>query len=191
MLSRMSAAEETGYQGTYFTDVPEAPLFDADGFIPSISPADSRPILRHQTETTAVETDVEGEAVENGSKVETPHKSEDTIIKQSLSFQPDEDEDIGEAVFFEYGVVVFFGLDVGQERSILDDIQGAEILRRPMDEDNWEIEECHFEAWQLSSLYDQVLTFDPLQHNPYIAHPRIYNDFFSAPYVLLPSCLII
>ncbi|KAH8103105.1 hypothetical protein BXZ70DRAFT_928147 [Cristinia sonorae] len=66
-----------------------------------------------------------------------------------------------EVIFFTYGVVVFFGLEEGQERAILEDIQNAGVMRRPLEEDNWEVEECHY------------------AYEPYIAYPRVYNDFFT------------
>ncbi|EAU89288.2 YagE family protein [Coprinopsis cinerea okayama7 len=70
-------------------------------------------------------------------------------------------DNVAEVVFFEYGVVVFFGLDERGERDILDDLEQAGAYRRLMKEDDWEIEECHF------------------AHDPQIAYPRIYNDFFT------------
>ena len=54
------------------------------------------------------------------------------------------DEDVAEVVFFEFGVVVFFGLEERHEKDILEDIANAGIVKRPIDEDDWEIEECHF-----------------------------------------------
>lgn len=57
------------------------------------------------------------------------------------------DPDIfGEAVFFQYGVVVFFGLDESQERSILDDVHGAGVMHKSMPEERWEVEACHYEV---------------------------------------------
>ena len=52
--------------------------------------------------------------------------------------------DVGEVVFFEYGVVVFFGLEERYERDIIEDIDRAGVLKRPIAEEDWEIEECHF-----------------------------------------------
>jgi len=75
--------------------------------------------------------------------------------------RPQPEDDIAEVVFFEYGVLVFFGLEEHQEKDILEDIENAGILKRKIEEDDWEIEECHF------------------MHDPYIAYPRIYNDFFT------------
>ncbi|KAF9530287.1 hypothetical protein CPB83DRAFT_851313 [Crepidotus variabilis] len=78
-----------------------------------------------------------------------------------LEKEGEKDEGAGEVVFFEYGVVVFFGLSEGQEKDILEDINRAGVVRKSMDEDDWEIEECHF------------------AHDPHISYPRIYNDFFT------------
>jgi len=60
--------------------------------------------------------------------------------------------------------VVFFGLEEQQERGILEDVAAGGIIRRPLTEDRWEIEECHF------------------AYDPYIAYPRVYNDFFTFKY---------
>ncbi|KAJ2916575.1 hypothetical protein MD484_g3852, partial [Candolleomyces efflorescens] len=70
-------------------------------------------------------------------------------------------DNVGEVVFFEYGVLVFFGLTEREERDILEDIEQAGVMQRPISEDDFEIEECHF------------------AHDPKISYPRIYNDFFS------------
>ncbi|TFK21139.1 DUF155-domain-containing protein [Coprinopsis marcescibilis] len=70
-------------------------------------------------------------------------------------------ENVAEAVFFDYGVVVFFGFDERGERDVLEDIERAGAVRRRIGEDEWEIEECHF------------------THDTQISYPRIYNDFFT------------
>jgi uncharacterized Rmd1/YagE family protein len=54
------------------------------------------------------------------------------------------EHDYAEVVFFEYGVVVFFGLTESQERDILDDLDNAGIMKRKIKYDDWEVEECHF-----------------------------------------------
>lgn len=50
---------------------------------------------------------------------------------------------VGEVVFFEYGVTVFFGLTEREERDILEDCESAGVWSRPLKEDDWEVEECH------------------------------------------------
>lgn len=54
------------------------------------------------------------------------------------------EEDVAEVVFFEYGVVVFFGLQEREEMDILDDIKTAGIVTRMLTAEDWEIEECHY-----------------------------------------------
>ncbi|KAJ3559389.1 hypothetical protein NM688_g379 [Phlebia brevispora] len=90
--------------------------------------------------------------------------SEGTPRPSAKQLQQVEPDSFAEAVFFAYGVAVFFGLDENQEQSILEDIQGAGVMQKALKEERWEIEECHFE------------------YNPYIAYPRIYNDFFTFKY---------
>ena len=68
---------------------------------------------------------------------------------------------MAEAVFFSYGVAVFFGFSENQEIGILEDLERAGIMKRKMTLNDWEVEECHF------------------VYNPLIVYPRIYNDFFS------------
>lgn len=63
------------------------------------------------------------------------------------------DEKVAEVIFFAYGVVVFFGLQEAQERSIIDDIDAAGVLTRKIDEDSWEIEECHFAVSHFLTLF--------------------------------------
>jgi len=68
---------------------------------------------------------------------------------------------VAEAVFFSYGVAVFFGFSENQEIGVFEDLERAGVMKRKMTEGDWEVEECHF-------------VYDPL-----IAYPRIYNDFFT------------
>lgn len=128
ILSRLSEAEENGYQGTYFTS-PAArdPTSVPDGYITSSSPVESR------RPAPPLVIDSEAETHEQ----EPPRPRIQAQVKKS-------EEEVAEVVFFNYGVVVFFGLNEGQERGILEDVEEAGILKRPIIEDNWEVEECHF-----------------------------------------------
>lgn len=56
----------------------------------------------------------------------------------------EKDEDIAQVVLFEYGVVVFFGLQEQQEKDILEDIHKVGIVKGMFGVQDWEIEECHF-----------------------------------------------
>jgi len=109
MLSRMSEAEEYGYEGSYFPEVDEQGELAQDGYI------SSSPI------------------------VGTGH------TRQRLRRRRDKSEEqIGEAVFFSYGVAVFFGFNESEERDILDDLDSAEAWIRKRPEADWEVEECHY-----------------------------------------------
>ncbi|KAG8933374.1 hypothetical protein FRC03_000514 [Tulasnella sp. 419] len=175
ILSRMSEAEEYGYNDTYFS-TPDSPVdFSAQGGFISTSP----PILRsRRIETLSripegeseVETDgeldgnYEGLGMELGPDLPPPiveNVRPRPIIKKSQSEARREEDRIAEVVVFDYGVVVFFGFEEGQERDFLDDLDKAMICVRPMPEAKWEVEECHY-------VYD-----------PSIPSPRIYNDFFT------------
>jgi uncharacterized Rmd1/YagE family protein len=51
---------------------------------------------------------------------------------------------IAEAVFFEYGVSVFFGFGEEEEKDIMEDCEGAGTWLRGQDEEDWEVEEFHY-----------------------------------------------
>ncbi|RXK37874.1 cytoplasmic protein [Tremella mesenterica] len=68
---------------------------------------------------------------------------------------------VAEAVFFSYGVSVFFGFQEGEEREIMEDCETAGAWLRGQKEEDWEVEEFHY-------VYDPDAEF-----------PRIYNDMFT------------
>ncbi|WRT69029.1 uncharacterized protein IL334_006012 [Kwoniella shivajii] len=70
-------------------------------------------------------------------------------------------QNVAEAVFFSYGVSVFFGFGEGEEREIMEDCETAGTWMRGLQEDDWEVEEFHY-------VYD-----------PDAEQPRIYNDMFT------------
>lgn len=51
---------------------------------------------------------------------------------------------VAEAVFYAYGVSVFFGFTETQEKEIMEDCLNAGAWSRPQVEDDWEVEECHY-----------------------------------------------
>lgn len=119
-LSRLSEAEENGYQDTYFaSSTTRSPTTARDGYFSAGSPIDMRKPLPEESEAEA----------------EEPRERPQSKRKE---------EEVAEVVFFQYGVVVFFGLEEGQEKSILEDLTNAGILKRAIKEDDWEVEECHF-----------------------------------------------
>ncbi|KXN92159.1 Sporulation protein RMD8 [Leucoagaricus sp. SymC.cos] len=153
-MTALSEAEEDGYQGSYFTQPIRRSSVDMrDG------PSSSVAVLLSDTEAW---TDSESIPTQRRAiQVREPHPAvTPPPPKEPTTSTPPEDE-IAEVVFFEYGVVVFFGLTERQENDILEDIENAGIMKRKISEDDWEIEEFHF------------------THDPYISYPRIYNDFFT------------
>ncbi|KAJ7918764.1 hypothetical protein B0H13DRAFT_1991612 [Mycena leptocephala] len=160
ILSRLSEAEEDGYQGTYFPTA-YSPKAHRDGYISSESPVFTRKPLEPFSPSSVPETPASEEVLQTPASApavlgdDTP-ASEGPPAPASLP-----EEDVAEVVFFEYGVVVFFGLDEQQEKSILEDVEHAGIMKLKREEAAWEIEECHF------------------AHDRHIAYPRIYNDFFT------------
>lgn len=54
------------------------------------------------------------------------------------------EEAVAEVVFFDYGVVVFFGLEKRQEVDIIDDLRIAGIVKRMLAPEDWEIEEFNY-----------------------------------------------
>lgn len=182
--AHLSEAEENGYQGTYFTSrASRSPTSLREGYISSNSPI-QRTILSPPTTNLPLEggaeqyTDPGTPASETFPIMATatdvdPGAETDPGLygtwKPANDFQDPEippptrgrEEEVAEVVFFEFGVVVFFGLEERHEKDILEDISNAGVVKRPIDEDGWEIEECHF------------------AHDPQISYPRIYNDFFT------------
>ncbi|EMD35503.1 hypothetical protein CERSUDRAFT_116241 [Gelatoporia subvermispora B] len=165
----LSEAEEEGYQSTY-----EEPSTSAPAAIPldsymSASPLAGTAILPDTTATEASGTsrklesltsDVQFQAEIREQAEQQERRRRKSKTDQQLRANIHEN-DFAEAVFFDYGVVVFFGLAEGQERGILEDVDAAGVMRRKIDEDDWEVEECHY------------------AHDPHIAYSRVYNDFFT------------
>ncbi|EKM58047.1 uncharacterized protein PHACADRAFT_139625 [Phanerochaete carnosa HHB-10118-sp] len=144
MLAAVSEAEEAAEPSSYFgAPTPPAEYTEMNGFMGTSPPATGA-ISEPEIETPRIRSPI-------SPSVPAPARR---------SPQPDPDT-FAEVVFFAFGVVVFFGLAEAQERSILEDVETAEIMQKPLLEARWEIEECHYE------------------YKPFIAYPRIYNDFFT------------
>ncbi|KAI8976699.1 DUF155-domain-containing protein [Trametes punicea] len=171
--SGLSEAEEDGYQGTYFSSTApqEESLAPAiEGYMPSASPitgtaglpAESAVQIENVAQEQTRTTQQVRIAVNEEERELEPPKSE-VIKPRKLSRRKaaSEAENFAEAIFFEYGVVVFFGFREDQELGIIEDVEEAGILQRMIPHDDWEVEACHY------------------AHDPNIAFPRIYNDFFT------------
>ncbi|KAH9855362.1 DUF155-domain-containing protein [Lenzites betulinus] len=169
--SGLSEAEEDGYQGTYFNSLesPE-PTPQIEGFMPSASPetathgshATNPEELQAAAEEQARVTQQLTVAVNAEEREHEPSKSETSRPKRiSRRKTKSEVENFAEAVFFDYGVIVFYGFREDQELGILEDVEAAGILLRKIPHDDWEVEAFHY------------------AHDPNIAFPRIFNDFFT------------
>ncbi|KAG5350311.1 hypothetical protein C0989_011643 [Termitomyces sp. Mn162] len=138
ILAGLSEAEEDGYQGTYFNTRTPRPSNSHEGYIYS-SPVEPGPVLSDMNEPLPSEAESEQEFLYTSlSEAESP-------VQRKVHWQSpprsQSEEDVAEAVFFEYGVVVFFGLHERQECDILEDIARAGVVRRPLEEDQWEVEQ--------------------------------------------------
>lgn len=167
-LAHLSEAEENGYQGTYFSSrASQSPPSLREGYISS-SPLRERttssPPLPDSLPDEGLEQDVQSHtpaseilpittsaAVEVDPGAETDPglyntwKPADDVQPPEIPLPPrNSDEDVAEVVFFAFGVVVFFGLEERHEKDILEDIANAGVVKRPIDEDDWEVDESHF-----------------------------------------------
>ncbi|KAI0738962.1 hypothetical protein C8Q80DRAFT_1113144 [Daedaleopsis nitida] len=168
----LSEAEEDGYQGTYFTSEPEA-ASGIEGFMPSASPetlthgvslsdhlydqslSSSSSQKRPEREENLSHEDM------NPGLIPPPRAGTTPTKRSSRRAAASEEQNFAEVIFFDYGVVVFFGFREDQELGIIEDIEAAAIMVREIPHDDWEVEAFHY------------------SHNLNIAFPRIYNDFFT------------
>jgi len=151
LLIRMTEAEELGYHETYFTPSSPERFSLTDGYI-SASPPTTRGISNQNEHPTPVLSNESSNPISQTGVARSPQKK---LPKK------EEEDRMAEVIVFDYGVVVFFGFEESQERSLLEDLDRAMICVRPRAEERWEIEVCHY-------VYD-----------PSTPSPRIYNDFFT------------
>ncbi|KZO95311.1 DUF155-domain-containing protein [Calocera viscosa TUFC12733] len=151
--------EGEDYDGMYFASASSPAPFPSSGGYISTSP--TTPNVFHPGAAEVLLSPTEPiTLVQPRPPVPRDAKRHRTAGRMNLT-ETEKDPNIAEAVFFDYGVAVFFGFNEHQERKVLEDIEEAGICVRKLKEDDWEIEECHF-------MYD-----------PNVASPRIYNDFFT------------
>ncbi|KAI0918633.1 hypothetical protein AcV5_002569 [Taiwanofungus camphoratus] len=137
LTSGLSEAEEDGYQGMYFDSASETGVMPAmEGYILSTSPVVAGTDLPLEGTANATREPENGHGRLKRKRREK--KSQDKMGNGSRA------EDYAEAIFFSYGVVVFYGLTESQERGILEDVEAAGVMRRKLMQDDWEVEECHY-----------------------------------------------
>lgn len=101
-----------------------------------------------------------------GDGNEFRRENEDGIPSQINRLAPDA-KNFAEMFVFSYGVVVFWNFTEHQEKDILADLtfadaeDGINLLTRPLEQDDFETEEFHFE------------------YSPDIKRPRIFNDMIT------------
>jgi len=193
-LSRLSEADEHGYQGVYLTSQPLRSLASlSESSLTASPPVERRKrppeVSLMSSPDIPYATPPDNRMI--GSKTECDH----TPFEHTPDNTAPPVDDIAEAVFFAYGVVVFFGLDERQEKNILEDIEKAGTLNRTIEEEDWEVEEFHFAVRFRNLLSTSSKHVDiSKQQDPDIAYPRIYNDFFSETLpretflILIDSC---
>ena len=146
MLSKMTEAEEYGYDGSYFTPaVANLESHEHDGYI------STSPQAHYRTDRMESDTEAEGETaaseMEDSMRTPPPPKPNPqpkSYSKARATMTAPFDEQVAEVVVFDYGVVVFLGMEQAQERNILEDLLEAGLCIRPREEDDWEIEQCHY-----------------------------------------------
>ncbi|KAK7463008.1 Sad1-interacting factor 3 [Stygiomarasmius scandens] len=185
VLARLSEAEEIGYQGSYFTNQQHG--HREDGYITS-SPVERRSVPESSSVPLVSDSDAYSQTDAEDpepviSPISDPEQPRTPFVMPIPSISPSHPpplptsttypsispttpfsasyQENAEVIFFEFGVVVFFGLSEVQEKSILEDLENNRIMQRRIPEAHWEIEECHF-------AYDMG-----------IKAPRVYNDFFT------------
>lgn len=73
---------------------------------------------------------------------------------------------VAEAVFFSYGVSVFFGFQADEEREIMADCEAAGVWQQGLNEDDWEIEEFHYIVRPIMSSNTDVSSTTTTQSHP-------------------------
>lgn len=97
---------------------------------------------------------------------EDPFRHDDENTSQMNRLAP-EAKNLGEMFVFSYGVVVFWNFTENQEKDILADLtfadaeDGISLLTRPLEQDDYETEEFHFE------------------YSANVKRPRVFNDMIT------------
>ncbi|KAH8813223.1 hypothetical protein F5884DRAFT_787768 [Xylogone sp. PMI_703] len=120
-----------------------------------MSPHDGSEETRAAREETDGRGREENQELDHGQRPESPNR----IATDATAY--------AEMYVFSYGVVVFWNFTEHQEKDILADLTfsehntGVSLVSRPLDEDDFETEELHFE------------------YSPYVDRPRVFNDMIT------------
>ncbi|BEI84340.1 hypothetical protein CcaverHIS002_0409440 [Cutaneotrichosporon cavernicola] len=169
MMERMTQAEEQGYDDEYFPVEADEPVTGADPSEYILSRSPPSPVVEHSLALG----DERAGPIDLPEPARSPPKAEPVMVyeePETPTIRPPPrmrrrssgyKHPVAEAVFFNYGVSVFFGFAPGEETSIMEDIRNAGVWQVPSAEDDWEVEEFHYE------------------YEPDAESPRIYNDMFT------------
>lgn len=148
ILTHLSDAEDMGYDGTYFAPSTSPEAFSLlDGYISGSPPVPRKMRAGGEFESEAEvddAPDVTPLLLDAPPPKPTPTPTTTTSRPSRQGNVKKEEDRIAELIVFDYGVVVFFGFEEGQERDILDDFTRAMISVKPRAEDKWEVESCHY-----------------------------------------------
>ena len=101
--------------------------------------------LDHTPSTAMVPSDLrQSEPTNPDSEFTTPYPSHGRPQARSRRKSAFFSNKVAEAVFFSYGVSVFFGFQESEERMIMEDCESAGVWARGQKEDDWEVEEFHY-----------------------------------------------
>ncbi|KAK2606405.1 Sad1-interacting factor 3 [Conoideocrella luteorostrata] len=95
------------------------------------------------------------------------HQNQEDGLPSHMSRLAPDDKNFAEMFVFSYGVVVFWNFTEHQEKDILADLTfadagaGVSLLTRPLEQDDFETEEFHFE------------------YSPDVKRPRVFNDMIT------------
>lgn len=162
--SGLSEAEEAGYQGSYFTSIEMSTSPGLEGFIPSASPETAPHIVPFsavsQSQATPALTAQASTSEPIPLSPEDVHPAMVIPPKGSLGStrsrsarrraKAQKDQGFAEAIFFDYGVVVFCGFREDQELGIIEDVEAAGIMLRKIPHDDWEVEDFHYAVRSLA-----------------------------------------
>lgn len=186
ILHKMDAAEETGYVDSYFPFEQPEVNEDADG--PSNGNERSTTTEDGQIYATSPEQTTSFPSSDTFTSIDTHDSSTDRstspppTVPSSLPpssappFSPSRhirsmsarsrEPKLAEAIFFDYGVSVFFGFTEGREKDILEDCERGGTWVKSFGEEGgspedrgWEMEECHF-------VYDPQASYPRIVSSP-------------------------
>ena len=164
--SGLSEAEEAGYQGPYFTSIGMSTSPGLKGSTPSASPETTPHVIPSSAGSQSQATPVSAQASTSEPIPLSPEDFHPAIVMppkggpgstRSRSARrrakAQKSQGFAEAIFFDYGVVVFCGFREDQELGIIEDVEAAGIMLRKIPHDDWQVEDFHYAVRSSSAIY--------------------------------------